>query len=68
MNAVLGAGLRLVRRPDNNRDVYGYGRSVELMRPPAPWTRRFWRLPPPPQDLALPTQEQFGRDEVHTAG
>jgi hypothetical protein len=38
------------------------------MRPPAPWSRRFWRLPAPPQNLALPAQEQFGRDEVHRAG
>ncbi len=38
------------------------------MRPPAPWSRRFWQLPEPTPRVDMPPAEQFRADEVHRAG
>lgn len=38
------------------------------MRPPAPWSRRFWRLPDAALRADMPAGEQFRADEVERAG
>lgn len=44
------------------------GGSVLRMRPPAPWSPRFWRLPVVQSRQDMPLAEQLRPEEVHWAG